>query len=182
MADRAEFDAFVAARSQRLLRTAYLLTGDWPMAEDLLQTALAKCWFAWPRISGSADGYVRRTLVNTYATWWRRKWKAEWPTAELPERSVPDGTSVVDERDKLWRALARLTRLQRAVIVLRYYEDLPEAEIATALGISAGTVKSTAARALAALRRHAEFASTDPPDEPAPAAAQNRRTTIGGAR
>ncbi len=88
MADRSGFDEFVATRSPALLRTAYLLTGDHGLAEDLLQTALAKCWFAWGRIDGPPEPYVRRVLATTYATWWRRRWRGERPTGELPERGV----------------------------------------------------------------------------------------------
>lgn len=159
MADRAEFDAFVAARSPALLRTAYLLTGDRHAAEDLLQTALAKSWFAWRRIDGAPEPYVRRVIATTYATWWRRRWRAELPASELPDAGEPDRTGLVDTRDALWRAIGTLPRRQRAVLVLRYYEDLSEAEIAATLGISTGTVKSSASRALAALRRDAELSS-----------------------
>ena len=160
MADRSGFDEFVATRSAALLRTAYLLTGDHGLAEDLLQTALAKCWFAWERIDGSPEPYVRRVLATTYATWWRRRWRGERPTGELPDRGDPAATAPVDDRDALWRALDTLPRRQRAVVVLRYYEDLSEAETAAALGISTGTVKSQAAKALAALRRDADLART----------------------
>jgi RNA polymerase sigma-70 factor (sigma-E family) len=159
MADRSGFDEFVATRSQALLRTAYLLTGEHALAEDLLQTALAKCWFAWGRIDGPPEPYVRRVITTTYATWWRRKWKAERPTGELPELVAEAGTSVED-RDALWRALATLPRRQRAVVVLRYYEDMSEAETAAALGISKGTVKSQASKALAALRRDGDLTRT----------------------
>jgi RNA polymerase sigma-70 factor (sigma-E family) len=159
MADRRGFDEFVATRSRALLRTAYLLTGDHALAEDLVQTALAKSWFAWGRIDGPPEPYVRRVLVTTYATWWRRKWIGERPTGELPEVPVPAVTSVED-RDALWRALAVLPRRQRAVVVLRYYEDLSEADTAAALGISKGTVKSQAAKALAALRRDGDLTRT----------------------
>ena len=152
MADRSGFDEFVATRSPALLRTAYLLTGDHGLAEDLLQTALAKCWFAWGRIDGPPEPYVRRALATTYATWWRRKWRAERPTGVLPERPA-EPRHVLEDRDALWRALGALPRRQRAVVVLRYYEDLSEAETASALGVSVGTVKSQAARALATLRR-----------------------------
>ena len=151
MAERREFDRFVAARSQALLLTAYLLTGDRGRAEDLLQTALVKSWLAWGRIDGPPEPYVRRVLVTTYTTWWRRRWRGEHPTAHLPERPVA-AVEPVEERDALWRALRDLPRQQRAVVVLRYYEDLTEAETAAALGISKGSVKSHAARALAALR------------------------------
>ena len=160
MADRSGFDEFVATRSPALLRTAYLLTGDHGLAEDLLQTALAKCWFAWGRIDGPPEPYVRRVLATTYATWWRRRWRGERPTGELPDRGDPAATAPVDDRDALWRALDTLPRRQRAVVVLRYYEDLSEAETAAALGISTGTVKSQAAKALAALRRDGDLART----------------------
>ena len=160
MADRSGFDEFVATRSPALLRTAYLLTGDHGLAEDLLQTALAKCWFAWGRIDGPPEPYVRRVLATTYATWWRRRWRGERPTGELPDRGDPPATAPVDDRDALWRALGALPRRQRAVVVLRYYEDLSEAETAAALGISTGTVKSQAAKALAALRRDGDLART----------------------
>jgi len=127
MADRSGFDEFVATRSPALLRTAYLLTGDHGLAEDLLQTALAKCWFAWGRIDGPPEPYVRRVLATTYATWWRRRWRGERPSGSLPDRVDPAGTGPVEDRDALWRALGGLPRRQRAVVVLRYYEDLSEA-------------------------------------------------------
>jgi RNA polymerase sigma-70 factor (sigma-E family) len=160
MADRAEFDAFVTQRGQALLRTAYLLTGDWGTAEDLLQTALAKSWFAWSRIDGPPEPYVRRVIATTYATWWRRRWRTERPTAELPEQYGPDQTAAVNDRDELWRALTALPRRQRAVLVLRYFEDLSEAETAAALGVTVGTVKSQSSKALAALRRDADLSRT----------------------
>jgi RNA polymerase sigma-70 factor (sigma-E family) len=156
MADRSGFDEFVATRSPALLRTAYLLTGDHALAEDLLQTALAKCWFAWGRIDGPPEPYVRRTIATTYAGWWRQKWRTERPTGVLPEPAARPAHAVED-RDVLWRALRSLPRGQRAVVVLRYYEDLSEAQTAVALGISVGTVKSQAARAVGSLRHHAEL-------------------------
>lgn len=152
MADRAEFDGFVAARSSRLLRTAFLLTRDWSLAEDLLQTSLAKAWFAWPRLDDDPEAYVRKILVNTYASWWRRRWRGETPTDELPERAQYDAIAGVDDRDEVWRALGELPRRQRAVLVLRYFEDLSEAQVAESLGISTGTVKSQTSKALARLR------------------------------
>ncbi len=152
---RADFDAFVGARSSALLRTAYLLTRDHALAEDLLQTALTKAWFAWRRIDGDPEAYVRRILVNTYATWWRRKWNGEQATDELPE-PTPSGQATAHDRsdtsNDLWTALGRLPRRQRAVVVLRYFEDLSEAETARVLGCSVGNVKSQASRALAKLR------------------------------
>ncbi|WP_345456139.1 SigE family RNA polymerase sigma factor [Nocardioides marinquilinus] len=150
--ERGGFDDFVAARSGRLLRTAYLLTRDHGQAEDLLQTALTKAWFAWGRIDGDPEGYVRRILVNTYATWWRRKWRGEQATDVLPETGVPDRSTAVAEGNDLWHAMGRLPRRQRAVVVLRYFEDLTEAQTADVLGCTVGTVKSQASKALAKLR------------------------------
>jgi RNA polymerase sigma-70 factor (sigma-E family) len=148
----ATFDEFVAARSRALLRTAYLLTHDHALAEDLLQTALTKAWFAWRRIDGDPEPYVRRILVNTYASWWRRKWNGEHPTDELPDRPSAGPARPNSEPTDLWTAMARLPRRQRAVVVLRYFEDLTEAQTAEALGCSVGTVKSQTSKALAKLR------------------------------
>ncbi|MFI9817663.1 SigE family RNA polymerase sigma factor [Saccharothrix variisporea] len=146
------FQEFVATASPRLLRTAFLLTRDVGHAEDLLQTALARAWRSWSRIDGAAEPYVRRIMVNTYATWWRRRWRAETPTDEVPERVGESIEDAVDRREWLWDALGRLPRRQRAAVVLRYYEDLSEAEVAAVLGCSVGTVKSQTSRALAKLR------------------------------
>jgi RNA polymerase sigma-70 factor (sigma-E family) len=148
------FDEFVVGRSTRLLRTAFLLTQDWAAAEDLLQTSLVKAWSAWKRVEGDPEPYVRRIMVNTHASWWRRRWRGERPSEDLPE-PPPDGADPhgqVGDRDELWRALRRLPERQRAVLVLRYFEDLSEAEAASLLGISTGTVRSQASRALARLR------------------------------
>lgn len=148
MADRAGFDDFVVARSGALLRTAYLLTRDRHLAEDLVQTALAKAWFARRRIRGDPEPYVRRIMVNEFATGRRRRWSGEHPTAELPDRHRPPDEPHTD----LWHALANLPRRQRAVIVLRFFDDLTEAETASVLGVSVGTVKSQTSKALAKLR------------------------------
>ena len=144
------FEEFVAARSASLLRTAFLLTRDHALAEDLLQTALTKAYLAWGRIEGNAEPYVRKILVNTYASWWRRRWNGERPTDELPE--TPHSDDRAGESGDLWDALGRLPRRQRAVVVLRYFEDLTEAQTADLLGISVGTVKSQTSKALAKLR------------------------------
>lgn len=150
---RADFDEFVAARSTGLLRTAYLLTRDHALAEDLLQTALTKAWFSWSKIAGEPEPYVRRILVNTFASWWRRKWNGEHAYDELPEPATgaPEHDAA-DTRHDLWAAMGRLPRKQRAVIVLRFVEDLSEAETARLLGIAPGTVKSQTSKALAKLR------------------------------
>lgn len=162
-----DFDDFVVARSSALLRTAYLLTHDHASAEDLLQTALTKAWFAWGRIDGNPEAYVRRILVNTYATWWRRKWNGEMATEELPERhddQVSDAGDQVSAAQDLWQAMERLPRRQRAVVVLRFFEDLSVAETADQMGCSTGTVKSQLSKALAKLRIDPALALTDPTD------------------
>ena len=149
------FRDYVAARQRSLLRTARMLTGNQHTAEDLVQATLERVWPRWQRVSraGDPDAYVRKVLVNTYASWWRRKWRAEQPTGELPES--PSGTDEfahVDLADALRRALPSLTPKQRAVLVLRYYDDLTEAATAEVLGCSVGTVKSQTAKALARMR------------------------------
>jgi RNA polymerase sigma-70 factor (sigma-E family) len=150
---REGFEEFVAARYTVLLRTAYLLTQDRGLAEDLVQTALAKCWLGWKRIRYDDPGpYVHRVLVNTYTAWWRRRWNSEYPTEELPQTGGPGRHQAVDDRTDLADALRRLPRRMRAVVVLRFYEDLSEAETARILGCSGGTVKSQTSRALAKLR------------------------------
>ena len=159
-AAREDFRSYVVARSPALLRTAYLLTGDRADAEDLLQTALAKTYLAWERIREreALDGYVRRVMVNTQTSWWRRRRVDEYATSDLPDRPGPGGdvtdafTDAVALHDALWTALAGLPKRQRAMVVLRYYEDLSEAETAAVMGVSVGTVKSTTSRALAKLR------------------------------
>ena len=157
-----DFDAFVAARSSALLRTAYLLTRDHALAEDLLQTALTKAWFAWSRIETAPEAYVRKVLVNTYATWWRRKWNGEHATADLPDAGVASASEASDTSHDLWQAMARLPRRQRAVVVLRYFEDLSESETAVLLGCSVGTVKSQASKALAKLRIDPALTTEEP--------------------
>ncbi|MFF5260802.1 SigE family RNA polymerase sigma factor [Actinomadura viridis] len=153
MKDRAGYEEFVQARSDGLLRTAHMLTRDWALAEDLLQEAMAKAWFAWRRLDGHPEPYVRKIIVTTFISWRRRRWRGEVPTGELPDHARGgDAMGASDERDVLWRALGRLPPRQRAVIVLRFYEDLTEAETAAALGCSAGTVKSQTSKALAKLR------------------------------
>jgi RNA polymerase sigma-70 factor (sigma-E family) len=151
------FGQFVAARSPALLRCAWLLTGDEALAEDLVQTVLARVWPRWDRIyrtDTSAEAYVRKMMVTTYATWMRRKWRAERPTERVPEHPVPaDNYAEVDDREEVRRALAVLPPRQRAVIVLRYYEDLTEMQTAGVLGCSVGTVKSQTSKALAKLRQ-----------------------------
>jgi RNA polymerase sigma-70 factor (sigma-E family) len=151
----AEFEQYMAARQPSLLRTAYLLTGDRHAAEDLVQTSLAKLYLSWDKVQRREliDGYVRRIMVNENNSLWRRAWKRR----EVSTDTIPDRVGVADrhdhgERSALWDFVQTLPRKQRAVVVLRYYEDLSEAEVADILGISVGTVKSQSSRALAALR------------------------------
>ncbi|MGW1057050.1 SigE family RNA polymerase sigma factor [Micromonospora rubida] len=164
-----EFREFVAARSGALLRTAYLLAGDWATAEDLLQTALTKTYLACRRLGGidAIEPYARRVMVNTSTSWWRRRWHGERPTEVLPERAGTDEIEQQLDRDVLWRHLRALPSRQRAVLVLRFYEDMSEAQTAALLEISPGTVKSQTSRALATLRRRlGEQAALDLPDLP----------------
>jgi RNA polymerase sigma-70 factor (sigma-E family) len=158
-ADDPEFREYVTARGRALLRTAYLLTGNLPDAEDLVQAALAKTYLAWDRIEdrGALDGYVRRAMVNTHISWWRRRRVQEFPTDELPDRAVADHAGDSDLQETLRRAIDRLPHRMRAAVVLRYYEDMTEAEVAERLGVSLGTVKSTVSRAVAKLRIDAEL-------------------------
>jgi RNA polymerase sigma-70 factor (sigma-E family) len=159
MGDRAqrdaEFSAYMEARQASLLRTAYLISGDRHTAEDLVQTALAKLYLAWDRVEdrGSLDGYVRRVIVNENNSLWRRPFKRrEHATDQVPERAAPAASSAGGRDDELWALVQTLPRKQRAAVVLRYYEELSEAETAEVLGVSVGTVKSQTSRALAALR------------------------------
>src|SRR5260370_27204264 len=144
---------FVAGRGQALQRFGYALTGDWAMAEALLQTTLAR---AYPRWSGiqrdDPEAYVRKIMVNTWSSWWRRRWRGEVRSGQLPESAGPDSYAGVDSRQALRAALAKLPARQRAVVVLRYHQDLSEAQVAELLGVTVGTVKSQAAKALDALR------------------------------
>lgn len=149
-----DFVGFVAARQDRLLRMAWLLTGDWHLAEDLVQAALAKVWPHWPRIrDGEPDAYVRRVLVTTWSGWRRRRWRGETPTDLLPDRADgADRLAAWELHADLIAALRTLPPGRRAVVVLRYFEDLSEAETARLLGCSVGAVKSQTSRALVALR------------------------------
>jgi RNA polymerase sigma-70 factor (sigma-E family) len=149
------FRDFVASRSRPLLRSAWLLTGDWALAEDLVQTALASTWMRWPRIvrRDAPELYARRVMVSTYLSWTRRRWRGELPSREIPEvLATGDVMADADLRESLRLELDNLPRRQRAVLVLRYFDDLTEAQAAQILGCSVGTVKSQAFRALAKLR------------------------------
>jgi len=144
-----DFRAFVVARTPALSRTAYLLTGDAHLAEDLVQTALFKAARRWERIQGSPEAYVRRILYTQNVSWWRSR---RVPETSLGSYDAPATAADADLRLTLEQALGRLTTRQRTVLVLRYFEDLTEVQAAAALGIGAGTVKSITRQALARLR------------------------------
>lgn len=154
MSDDAQegFAAWVDARRASLWRSAWLLTGDAHRAEDLVQTALVKVWPRWDRVvsGGDPEPYVRRVMYTTYVTWWRRRWNVEQSGDVTAESAAP--ATDADIQLDLARALATLPRGQRAVVVLRFFDDLTEAQTAHVLGCSVGTVKSQTSRALARLR------------------------------
>lgn len=151
MAVKPEFDAFVAARWGALLRTAYLLTRDEGRAEDLVQSALTKLWFAWDRVDGDPEPYVRRIMLTTFATWRRRRWWSELVSDRVDAPPVQADDVAAGHVD-VWTALGHLPPRQRAVLVLRYFEDRTEAETAELLGCSLGTVKSQHHKAMRRLR------------------------------
>lgn len=151
-----EFVAFVRRRGDHHLRMAVLLTGDWHTAEDLVQAGLVKLYRAWRRLDTTADpdAYLRRVLVNTHRSWWRARWRREVPVADFLDRPDP-----VDRGDRLVvaevvrQALAALPGRQRTALVLRYFEDLQEAQVAELMGCSVGSVKTHVHRGLASMRR-----------------------------
>ncbi|MFF7446527.1 MULTISPECIES: SigE family RNA polymerase sigma factor [unclassified Streptomyces] len=151
-----DFDRFVAARWSALLHLSRLLTGgDRHRAEDLLQEALVKLWFAWPKVAAQApEAYVRKILARAAARSARRRWWGEHPVAELPDPpGARDEIAAVDERTRLEAMLASLPPRQRAAVVLRYYQDLPEQQVAEVLDCPLGTARSLTARGVARLRR-----------------------------
>lgn len=166
---REDFTAFVQARSSALLRSAWLLTGDAGRAEDLLQTVLARVWPRWDAVvaGDNADAYVRKMLYTTYLSWYRRRWRFEVPAAAPPEQAGRDdvaGEAV--QRDAVRRALAALSRRQRAIVVLRYAEDLPINATAELLGCSEVAVKVQAKRALTILRDNPHLAAFEATEVP----------------
>ncbi|MCG5471181.1 SigE family RNA polymerase sigma factor [Micromonospora sp. LAH09] len=153
-----EFDSFVRNRTPALLRSAYLLTGDQHLAEDLVQSALARTHRSWNRLhhSGNAEAYTRKTMYHLQVSWWRRRRVPESMPGDLPEPrggdSGPDHAQQTSLRLTLRSALTRLSPKQRAVLVLRFFEDRTETETADLLGVTVGTVKSQTAKSLAKLR------------------------------
>lgn len=155
-ADVSAFSEFVAARSTALFRTAYLVIGDYQLAQDLLQDSLVRAYVAWSRLRdpANAEAYTRRIVVTTAISWRRRRSFHEHASDELPEVAVDDATAWVGTHDELWRALRLLPPRQRATVVLRFCEDLSEAQTAALMGCSVGTVKRQASLALGKLRDH----------------------------
>ncbi|MFH8339632.1 SigE family RNA polymerase sigma factor [Streptomyces sp. AM6-12] len=156
------FTSYVRARRPVLLRAARSLTANPCDAEDLLQTALAKTYAAWERIENqrALDGYVRRALLNTRTSQWRKRRVDEFACDELPEPEPLSDDDPAERQalhDAMWRAVMKLPTRQRAMVVLRYYEDLSEAQTAEVLGVSVGTVKSAVSRALGKLREDPEL-------------------------
>jgi RNA polymerase sigma-70 factor (sigma-E family) len=175
------FDEFARARMPELLRFGHALTGSPHAAADLVQDALERTMIAWPRVEkqGDPEGYVRRIMVNRNISIWRRR-RRETLVLDVPEEAGRRGASLDEPviRDlALWERIKQLPPRQRTVIVLRYYEDMSEAQIASVMGSSVGTVKSQASRALAALRKDADrFAASDAPAAPTtPSSGEARR-------
>jgi RNA polymerase sigma-70 factor (sigma-E family) len=157
------FREFVELRYGELLRIAYLLTGSAHAAEDLLQSSLLQVMRRWKRVDDPI-AYVRRTMINQHVSVWRRHGARELLTSFVPERPVRDPAELVSDRQALFAAMRQLTPRTRAVIVLRYWADLPEAEVADLLGCSVGTVKSRASRGLARVREALESTPAGAPD------------------
>src|SRR5215470_9805638 len=170
---RASFEDFVLARGQALQRFGYLLTSDWELAEYLVRTAFARAYPRWSRLKIDAqEAHLRKIMINTWSSWWRRRWRGALPAGALaagarPDGALPDGTmpagalpsfatadqhAAADRGHAVTSALAGLPQRQRLVLVLRLHEDLSEQHVADLLAISVGTVESQAAKALASLR------------------------------
>lgn len=157
-----EFEEFVVSSATSLRRTAYLMCGDWHRAEDIVQTALARLYVHWARVSnnGGPGPYARRAVVNAAIDESRRPWRRERSVDKVPDSSFEDGATAWGDRDEMARALAHVPPRQRAVIVLRYAEDHDIETTAALLGISPGTVKSQAAKGLAVLRERLSTATS----------------------
>jgi RNA polymerase sigma-70 factor (sigma-E family) len=148
-----EFRGWAVASRGGLRRTAFLLSGDWFLADDLVQEALIRIYGVWPRLerSGDVGAYARRVLLNLYLDHRRRPWRRERPTDQVPDHAVPPPGSA-DDRDRLLAALRRVPARQRAVLVLRFWDDLSIEQTAHTLGTGTGNVKSQTSRGLSALR------------------------------
>jgi RNA polymerase sigma-70 factor (sigma-E family) len=160
MAGEDEFDGFVRGHAPRLIRSAWLLVGEWPAAEDLVQTALERTWPKWAKLAddGQRLAYVHRVITTSYLRTRRRKWVGEIPTEDVPQPTVPDDSDAAETHAELLGAIRKLPPRQRAVIALRYLADLTEAQTAAAMRCSLGTVKRYTSRALETLRADARLA------------------------
>lgn len=156
-----EFVRFVETTGSSLQRLAYLVCGDWHLADDVVQDALYKLYIAWHRVdrNGNQLAYARRTVVNAAIDTSRRPWRREVPAEQEDDATGPDPTADIEHRDELFAVLGELPPRQRACVVLRYYEDLSIEQTAELLGCSEGTVKSNTARGLDALRQVMEVTS-----------------------
>jgi len=165
--DVVAYSEFVRARSASLFRTAYLMTGDYQLAQDLLQESLIRVYGAWPRLRAveNAEAYTRRIIVTTSISWRRRRSFHERPTGALPEAVGADETDRIGVCEELWAELYRLPPRQRAALVLRFCEDLSEAETAELMGCSVGTVKRQVFVALGKMRDHLGNDPAPPSDE-----------------
>jgi RNA polymerase sigma-70 factor (sigma-E family) len=153
--DTQEFCEFVTSRSSALFRVAYMILGDYQLAQDLVQESLAKTYVAWPRLHdvANAEAYTRRVIATTAISWRRRRGFHELPSEHLPERVGTDPAAAMVVHDALWTCLLELPPRQRAAIVLRYYVDLSEAQTAETMGCSVGAVKSSASAGMSRLRQ-----------------------------
>lgn len=163
-----EFHDFVVARSGALAGLARLLAADAHAAEDLLQVSLLRAWRSWRSVrqAESPEAYIRKIMVNAAVSGWRRRWRAESPADPLPEMPAEDQYQAVADRDYLIRAVRALPPRQQAAVVLRYFSDLDDAEIADALGCGVSTVRSQISRALASLRVAASPGTVAVPGHP----------------
>jgi RNA polymerase sigma-70 factor (sigma-E family) len=182
--ERVAFGEYVRARSGALLRAAQAMTANLADAEDLLQATLFKAYQSWDKITDPAalDTYVRRVMVNTHISGWRRRRLDEYPTDEIPDSPSADATGESDLHDVVQRAVDRLPRQMRAAVMLRFYDDMTEPEVAAALGVSVGTVKSTVARAVAKLRQDAELGADSELERASSQIRQPRGLTRSGYR
>lgn len=160
MGSEDDFDGFVRSHAPRLIRSAWLLVGEWPAAEDLVQIALERTWPRWAKLSddGQRLAYLNRVITTSYLRGRSRKWTGEIPTGVLPQLATPDELGTAEVHAELIGAIRKLPPRQRAVIALRYLADLTEAQTAAAMHCSLGTVKRYTARALATLRADAHLA------------------------
>lgn len=153
--DTEEFCEFVASRSAALFRVAYMILGDYQLAQDLVQESLAKTYTALPRLHevANAEAYTRRVIATTAISWRRRRSFHELPAEQLPEREGADPAAAMVLHDALWKCLLELPPRQRAAIVLRHYVDLSEAQTAETMGCSVGTVKNSVSAGMRRLRQ-----------------------------